>query len=156
MMIELGSIAAAEMIFQSARSDWFYILHTKDSEPDYIDHWRRFPGASIKRTSDVYIDDTEGDWFAFYVADCFDPPFVVIRSKSFETAYEVFCDEFSSRIKIDDADIGEGKDYDAENINFSASGVPIDTDNVQGHQLTPIAITFRPVNLAFDRKDLLK
>lgn len=46
-------------------------------------------------------DDCESRFFAFYSADCFDPPVYLVNGRSFEDAYESFTDEFIDAIKVD-------------------------------------------------------
>lgn len=73
-------------------------------------------------------------WFAFTIADCFDPPIYVVCAESFEAAYEEFLDwkAEDSGIRIDDADL---KDYPDGPPTYSSSGIPLDPDNVQGFEL---------------------
>ncbi len=101
------------------------------SDLDYIDRLKQFPDHSP--ICDYYIEDTAGKWFIFYVADCFDPPMFLIRARTWEDAYDTFCDEFSSLMRIEDADL---KDYDEDTLHYSASGVPIDDEAAQGHEVT--------------------
>jgi hypothetical protein len=98
---------------------------------------KRFPAFQVSRTVHHYIDDPDGQWFWLASVDCFDPPYAVIRARSFETAYEVFCDEFSDWIKVDPADAA---DYPEDERNYNGSGVHIDTDNVQGFELELVSI----------------
>ncbi len=142
--IDIGSVSnATELVFAQGNNDHRYILQPKSDAgeygyaEDYIAFMSRFPKHSVKRTNEHYIDDTEGAWFACYNVDCFDPPFAIIRARSFESAYEIFCDEFSDWLKVDESDAG---DYPEDDRNYSGSGVHIDTDNVQVHELTLVSI----------------
>lgn len=137
--IDAGTIEALELVFvrslfnpQDTRR---YLLYADDSS--YLDALTRFPANEISRTKHYYIDDTEGKWFAFYNVDCFDPPYAVIRARTFEAAYEAFCDEFERWMKVDEAD---AKDYPEDERNYNSSGTHIDTDNVQGHELFLISV----------------
>lgn len=117
-----------------------------------------------------FYEESEGPFFAFWIEDCFDPPVYVVRARTFETAYETFCDEFSRLITIDDSDLPDyitcsecganiGADQISEyqptetpctdahctghyddHITYNASGVAIDTDNVQGRQIQLLRI----------------
>lgn len=136
--INIGEIEnAVELIFSQGNSDHRYILQPPGTTEDYLSTLQRFPKHSIKRTTEVYIDDTAGKWFACYNVDCFDPPMAIIRARSFESAYEVFCDEFSDWLKVDDVDAA---DYPEDDRNYNSSGVHIDTDNVQIHELTLLSV----------------
>lgn len=136
--IDIGEIAnARELVFTNGNADHRYILQPKGTAEDYLSTLKRFPHHSIKRTSEHYIDDTSGEWFACYNVDCFDPPMAIVRARSFEQAYEVFCDEFSDWLKVDESDAG---DYPEDARNYSGSGVHIDTDNIQIHPLTLVEV----------------
>ncbi len=101
------------------------------SDLDYLDRLKQYPNHHP--ILDYFIQDTDGKWFVFYVEDSFDPPLFLIRARSWEDAYETFCDEFSDHMKIEDADL---KDYDEDRLHYSASGVPIDDEAAQGHEVT--------------------
>lgn len=49
-------------------------------------------------------DDGDGKFFSFFEADCFDPPQYLIRARTFETAYDIFLDEFASIPDDDDVE----------------------------------------------------
>lgn len=49
-------------------------------------------------------DDGWPRYFAFYEADCFDPPQYLICARSFEDAYDIFLDEFASIPDDDDVE----------------------------------------------------
>ena len=49
-------------------------------------------------------DDGWPNFFAFYEADCFDPPQYLICANSFEDAYDIFLDEFASIPDDDDVE----------------------------------------------------
>ncbi len=155
--IDIGHIEhATEVVFTQGNPDHRYILQPKSETgqygyaEDYIAFISRFPKHSVKRTNEVYIDDEDGEWFACYVVDCFDPPFAVIRARSFESAYEIFCDEFSQWMAVDAT--SEEDYHTAEcnavgheecncDINYNSSGVHIDTDNVQIHPLQLVSVS---------------
>lgn len=136
--IDIGSIAnAKELVFMQGENDHRYILQPKETTEDYLSTLARYPQNSIKRTTDFYIDDTDGKWYACYNVDCFDPPFAVVRARSWEDAYEIFCDEFSDWIKVDD---DCAADYPEDDRNYNGSGVHIDTEGVQIHEMQLVSI----------------
>ncbi len=136
--IDIGEIDnARELVFSQGNSDHRYILQAPGTTDDYLSTLARFPNHSINRTTHHYIDDPSGQWFACYNVDCFDPPFAVIRARSFESAFEIFCDEFSDWIKVDEPD---AKDYPEDERDYNGSGVHIDASNVQIHPMQLISI----------------
>jgi hypothetical protein len=87
--------------------------------------------ASSYDDSASYDDDDP--WFAFWVADCFDPSIHVIRAPSFETAYEVFCEREADRgfYLIRDGD----PDYDDDAGTWTGDGRRVDSEPFQGREL---------------------
>lgn len=136
-LIDVGEVLARELVFTRPNSNHRYLLQVPGV--DYLETLNRFPQYDVKRTSAYYIEDTDGDWYACYNVDCFDPPMAIVRARSFEQAYETFCDEWSDWLKVNDADAG---DYPEDDREYSSSGVHIDTSGVQLYPLTLIAITF--------------
>lgn len=135
--IDIGTVDARELIFGQPDDTRRYVLQAPGVEEDYLDFIGRYAAYDVKRTSHYYIDDTEGQWFAFYNVDCFDPPLAIIRARSFESAYEVFCNEFEHWLKVNETDLA---DYPEEERNYNDNGTYIDTDNVQGHELHLLSI----------------
>jgi hypothetical protein len=135
--IDLGSIANAKELVFTQGGDHKYILQPKGTPEDWRSTSARYPTETFKRTTDHYIDDPDGQWFACYNVDCFDPPFAVVRARSFESAYEIFCDEFSDWLAVPD---DCAADYPEDDRTYSASGVHIDTDNVQIHELHLVTV----------------
>jgi hypothetical protein len=137
--IDVGTVDnAKELVFSAGDNDRRYVLQAPCVTEDYVDFIGRFPKHSVKRTTRYYIDDTDGKWFACYNVDCFDPPFAIVRARSFETAYEVFCDEFEDWLKVDDSD---AKDYPEDDRHYNGNGTHIDTDNVQLQELTLVTVS---------------
>jgi hypothetical protein len=92
--------------------------------------------------SGVEIDDSEGGWFLFWEADCYSPPVTAIRAGSFESAYEIFIDDFATL--IDDLDLA---DYDLESddcrlhwSNRHPTNGWVDTESIDGCEALLIAI----------------
>jgi hypothetical protein len=138
--MDLGTLdnvtEAVFMASKDAKDDRRYLLQVPGR--DYLETLTRFPSNDIKRTSEHYIDDPEGRWFAFYNVDCFDPPFAIIRARSFETAYEIFCDEFERWLAVDAT---AAVDYPEDDRNYNGNGTHIDTDNVHGHELFLVSVS---------------
>ena len=104
---------------------------------DTLAFWDRFGQEARQTTHCFNLDDYGDHFFAFWVEDCFAPPIAIIRATLFEDAYEIFCDEFSRWMAIDETDL---HDYDRETLNYSASGVAIDTESVQGEEIELLRI----------------
>lgn len=136
-MLNVGEIDnARELVFKvDKESDRLYVLTLPDT--DYLETLHRYPKHQIERTSQYYIDDTSGQWFACYNVDCFDPPMAIIRARSFESAYEVFCCEFEHWLKVEELDAA---DYPEEDRNYNDNGTHIDTNNVQIHKLILVRV----------------
>ena len=137
--IAVDGIHARELIFSDGprETDRYYVLQPSGTTEDYLSTLTRYPSHQIKRTSEYYIDDTEGPWFAFYNVDCFDPPMAIIRARTFEDAYAVFETEWERWMKVADADAA---DYPEDARTYNDNGTHVDTDNVQGHELTLIRV----------------
>lgn len=134
--IQVDEIEASALVFSigpcvpGANEPARYVVTAEHM--DTLAFWAKF-GHDAKQIAGMYQDSSVWrGWFAFWVADCFDPPIYIIRGDSWESAYEAFCDEYSRLIAIDDASMA---DYDPETVNYSASGVAIDTDNVGGTEI---------------------
>lgn len=87
---------------------------------------------------DINADWADGQWFAFWIADCFDPPLYIVQHRSFEAAYEEFCDWQAEQLRIDESDVAE-RETDGT-LSYSGSGVPIDTEAVQGEEVQLVAL----------------
>lgn len=108
-----------------------------DRSSDTLAFWAKYGQDASRAMGHYGLDDYQDRFFAFWVEDCFDPPVYVIRADSFESAYEIFCDEFSRLIEISESDL---PDYDPETLNYSASGVPIDTEAVNGREIKLLSL----------------
>lgn len=144
MAINIGTVEnAKELVFMQGNDDRRYVLQQKSDTSqygyaeDYLAFITRFKAYQVWRTNQFYIDDTDGKWFACYNVDCFDPPFAVIRARSFESAYEIFCDEFGHWLAVSPED---ANDYPKDDRAYNNNGVHIDTDNVQIHPLTLVSV----------------
>jgi hypothetical protein len=135
--IDVDDINAIELVFTSGNADHRYILQPATTQEDTLSTMLRHPHHQIKRTTEHYIDDTSGKWFYFANVDCFDPPIAIIRARSFESAYEVFCDEFERWMVVDEPD---AKDYPEDERNYNSNGTHIDASGVQGYELKLLSI----------------
>lgn len=82
-----------------------------------------------------FIDEGSGEHlFIFAVADSYFPLHDLVRADSFEDAYEAYIDWAAKRrhIAIEPPDLA---DYDPDSLNYTSSGVPVDTDNVHGNEV---------------------
>jgi hypothetical protein len=134
--LNIGEVSnATELVFRAGNDDRRYLLQLEGV--DYLETLERYSKYDVKRTTHYYIDDTDGQWFACYNVDCFDPPMAIVRARSFESAYEVFCDEFERWLKVNDTDAA---DYPEDDRQYNGSGTHIDTDNVQIRPLESLTI----------------
>lgn len=98
------------------------------------------------RISD-YVESDGDKWFLFWVVDCYFPLADLVRGSSFEDAYETYLDWAADKrhIAIDEADL---KDYLDKNGDYQGSmtsnGVPVETDNIQGREVSLAEIHFQP------------
>lgn len=83
------------------------------------------------------LEDSYSLWLC-YNADCAFPSMYVVPADSFTDAYDKITDDTSI------CDIPEDclKDYHPEDINYSDSGKPIETDALQIHELKPYLFLF--------------
>ena len=86
--------------------------------------------------SRVYDDTGSGGlWFGMYEEDCAYPPIYLIRADSFESAYEVFCEEFVNPLDEDalrDCECTPEGDY--ENLTLTSRGW-ISTEAIMGYEV---------------------
>lgn len=136
--IDIGEISdAKELVFCQADNDHRYILQAPGTTEDYLSTLKRYMQFSVKRTTEHYIDDTSGKWYACYNVDCFDPPMAIIRARTFEDAYSTFCTEYERWIKVDDVD---AIDYPENERDYNDNGTHVDTSNVQIHEMTLLQV----------------
>ncbi len=164
--ITLPDVEATAVVFSGFSRGRTYVV-TAD-QIDTLAFWAKY-GQDAQQISakSAYLSDYGKRFFAFYVADCFDPPIAIIRADSWESGYEIFCDEFSDWMKIDDSDLldyvecdscqDKGKNLTLNSIgqecrkdgclghyyptcNMSSSGVDIDTEAAQGHVITLLRV----------------
>lgn len=134
--IHVGTVDnAIELVFHRGDPTVLYLLQARDE--DYLQTLQRFPRAGASRTQHHYIDDPDGDWFWFANVDCFDPPFAIIRARSFESAYECFCCEFERWIAVSEVDAA---DYPEDERHYNDNGTHIDVSSVQGFPLTLLSV----------------
>jgi hypothetical protein len=87
-------------------------------------------------------DDGDGDFFSFCEADCFDPPQYLIRASDFETAYDIFLDEFGTEADKEDYATEEAvsKGIDDGVVTYSGGGKLVHSEDIHGTQLTLLRI----------------
>ena len=89
-------------------------------------------------------DDCWPKHFAFWEEDCFDPPQYLICARTFEDAYDIFLEEFGTRVDTTDADFNtEEKCEEAMNngqITYTGGGTLVHSDRVNGRELKLIKI----------------
>jgi hypothetical protein len=84
-----------------------------------------------------FEDGGFGDrWFIFFVEDCFMPSLHLIKDESFESAYEVFCDQEGKRghyvVKDDDPDY---TDKQKAEMWVDNNGNRLVTEAIQGFEV---------------------
>lgn len=94
-----------------------------------------------------FVDDEYGfgeKWFIFYVQDSYFPTYDLVRGDSFEEAYQNYLDFAAEHrhIKIEEHEM---KDYEDEKTgefrgNFTENGIAVDTENVQGFEVSLVRI----------------
>lgn len=102
--INLGEIGAKVAIFQSPHNkNNRYVLHADGLEA-YFDWSRDQSKTDAFKYQYGYIQDHlfEDEWETskFFICcnvDCFSPPMFLVRADSFESAYEVFVEDFGER-----------------------------------------------------------
>lgn len=126
-------VNAKHLLFKrvGAPSDCIRRYVVSAEETAAVERYKLFPNLDTE-SAKYYCEDTEGEFYLFCNCDCAFPPVAIIRADSWEQAYETFCDEFSRWMAIDETDIA---DYEEDSLNYSASGVAIDTDSVQGFEV---------------------
>ena len=90
------------------------------------------------------IDDSgsDGFFFAFWEEDCAFPPIYIVRADSFESAYEVFVEEFCTPlddVTLQDYEGSEDAGYD--DLTWTERGW-VSTESVMGQALTVREVSF--------------
>ena len=97
---------------------------------------------SLRNLQGYYSDDDNGEWYLFASVDCFDPPMFAIQADSWETAYEIFLDEFADEVDISDADYNTAEKVDAAcdngEITCSPNGRLVHAESIQGWSTKPV------------------
>jgi hypothetical protein len=131
--ITVSDIQATALIF-----DWNGRKVVLDAENlGTLAFWDKHGQDCHHVTHHANVDDYGKGWFVFYVEDCFAPPLAIIRADSFETAYEIFCDEFERWIRVDETDAA---DYPEDERNYNGNGTHIDTESVQGAEIRLVSV----------------
>ena len=89
--------------------------------------------------------DADAEWFAFFEENCFDPPIYLVRARSWEQAYEDFCDQLTP---VDLSDLDEDQRAMVEDTEgnlpdgyaINSSGHLVHTESVMGYQTRIVSI----------------
>lgn len=135
MNIEIDETQNPTLIFRNAANDRYY-FHGQ------LESGNVAPGPV--RLSGMNVDEGDGRFFLFWIADCMSPPMYVVLASSLEDAYEIFVDWQVDQLKIEDDDL---KDYIVDSATgevgkgatYTSSGVPIDTESVSGQEVFLLA-----------------
>ena len=119
------------------------VINPRESDAPGIDV-RAVPAERVL-LGDSYSSDER--WFAFYEEDCFDPPVWIVRADSWETAYEVFCDEALDSVDLEDLDpeqrvAVEGEGNLPDGYSISSDGKLIYTETSMGYEIELISVIF--------------
>jgi hypothetical protein len=93
----------------------------------------------------AFVSESDGrQWFLFAVGDCHFPLHDLVRGDSFESAYEAYLDWAAEHrhIAITEDELPDYMDGDNFTGSYTSDGKPVDTDNVQGHEVTLLRIDF--------------
>ena len=89
-------------------------------------------------------DDGWPKHFAFWEEGCFDPPQYLICAKSFEDAYDIFLEEFGTKVDTKDTDFDtEEKCEESMNngaITYTGGGTLVNSESVNGRELKLVKI----------------
>ena len=89
-------------------------------------------------------DDGWPKHFAFWEEGCFDPPQYLICAKSFDDAYDIFLEEFGTKVDTEDTDFNtEEKCEEAMNngeITYTGGGTLVHSESVNGRELKLVKI----------------
>jgi len=82
-------------------------------------------------------DDSGSKFFSFCHADCFDPAMHLICADSFESAYDIFLDEFAQTATDSDFPGEAAKEAALNNgvCSYSSGGRFVYSENVQGFEM---------------------
>jgi hypothetical protein len=86
------------------------------------------------------VDEGSGEHlYIFAVVDSYFPLHDLVRANSWEEAYDIYLDWAAAHrhIAIDKEDL---KDYKEDELSFTSNGIPVDTDNINGHEVTLVGI----------------
>lgn len=100
-----------------------------------------------KRIQNI-LDSSGSSWlsraFIFFTADCFDPPVYLQPGSSFEDAYESYVDNDESLIIPPEDYKAYDVEGDSPTCGFNSDCQPVDTESVQGFEVTLMRVSFEP------------
>lgn len=94
--------------------------------------------GGICRVSHIHTDEAgygEDKWFLFAVADCFDPVLHAVLADTFERAYDEFLCQAEEELTVENTEV-------TDDTYFNENGKPVDTESVQGFEVTLKTIKF--------------
>jgi hypothetical protein len=124
---------------RSGEAEWVFDAEGKTESHDPMDR----VGGPYRISA--FVSDSDGSqWFLFAVVDCHFPLHDLVRGDSFEDAYEAYIDWAAEHrhIAIAEDELPDYLDGDDFSGSYTSDGRPVDTDNVQGHQVTLLRIDF--------------
>lgn len=135
----VGDVRAVAAVFRSPfHPDHYYVV--RKPRMNYLDFIARYNVGNVqcKQCDGYNLDDSLcPHFYAVFVADCFDPPIVLIRAASPSDAQDIFLDETPYAHITDPNDL---KDYDPETLYYNSNGAPCDTESVQIHDVQLVRV----------------
>ena len=135
------------MVFTcQAHPDIYYVVSTHKCTLDCMTDPILYPFLTDKKVHHIpdchFIDqsslENSYDLWLCYVADCAFPPMYAVPADSYEEAFSKITDD-TEICNIPDVDL---KDYNPEDIQYSDSGTPIETDALYIYKLIPYIFLF--------------
>lgn len=137
-MMNLGELEVGSVVFRSHPDGNVYYVLTDGPKRTALDWAGDFPIHPVKMVSGHYIDDTDGRFYLLACVDCMDPAVYIVRARSFETAYEVFCDEFAEKAGFVVSE-SDAADYPEDEREYNGNGQHIDAQHIQGFEVEFVA-----------------
>ena len=115
-------------------------------EKDHPDFHAKSPAEYVRDTG-IFFGAYDDGWpkhFAFWEEDCFDPPQYLICAKSFEDAYDIFLEEFGTKVDLSDSDYDTKEKVDEAinngEITYTGGGTLVHSESVNGRELKLVKI----------------
>lgn len=130
--VEIGSVIATRVYLRSPRETGRQLVWPPMSYSERSEASRTSPAVELENLNGLYVDDTDGEWYVFFEADCYSPPLYAVRANGWESAYECFIEEFAT--VISDPDLADYDD-DCDHVAHTSRG-PVDTESINGFEVT--------------------